>query len=208
MIDLNTTDKNYKSLPLEDSKNMDKTLEKVEEDKAEPGELKKELSSSDLFKLKDVEGEEDLISVDLKENAAEKSDQLPEMSIPKSKSTTMAFIESIFSSKNPETESKVAPKEEETQSKEDFKKNKQTLVSSLTKAATSASSPNPECSPYKFLLNEYSAKSTEEVSVSSLKLGASNIENLAGLNRKEVEKHDPILSGAASSSKSKTSSNF
>lgn len=195
-------DKSYKSLPLEDSKNMDKTLEKVEEDKTEPGNLKKELSSSDLFKLKDVEGEEDLVSVDLKENAAEKSDQLPEMSIPKSKSSTMAFIESIFSTKNSTTTKADESKEEV---KEESKTAKQTLVSALTTAATSASSPNPECSPYKFLLNEYSAKSTEENTVSSLKLGASNIENLASLNRKEVEKHDPILSGAASTSKSKTS---
>lgn len=135
-------DKSYKSLPLEDSKNMDKTLEKVEEDKTEPGNLKKELSSSDLFKLKDVEGEEDLVSVDLKENAAEKSDQLPEMSIPKSKSSTMAFIESIFSTKNSTTTKADESKEEV---KEESKTAKQTLVSALTTAATSASSPNPEC---------------------------------------------------------------
>lgn len=135
-------DKSYKSLPLEDSKNKDKTLEKVEEDKTEQGNLKKELSSSDLFKLKDVEGEEDLVSVDLKENAAEKSDQLPEMSIPKSKSSTMAFIESIFASKNP---AKVDESKEEVAVKEETKTAKQTLVSALTTAATSASSPNPEC---------------------------------------------------------------
>lgn len=136
--DVNTDEKNYKSLPVDDSKSSDKTLEKVEEDKAESGNLKKELSSSDLFKLKDVEGEEDLVSVDLKENASEKV--LPEMSIPKSKSSTMAFIESIFSSKTPTAESK-----EETEVKEESKTAKQTLVSALSTAVTSASSPNPEC---------------------------------------------------------------
>ncbi len=64
----------------------------------EPGQLKKELSESDIFKLNVVEGEEDLVSVDLKEDAASKADQMPEMSVPRSKSSTMSFIEKIFSS--------------------------------------------------------------------------------------------------------------
>jgi len=72
-------------------------------------------------------------------------------------------------------------------------------------AAASASSPNPDCSPYKFLITETEPKKT----ISSLELEKANsgskkseceiIENLASLNRKESEKHDPIVSGAAKS---------
>ncbi len=41
--------------------------------------MKKELSEPDIFKLKVVKGEEDQVSVDLKEEASVKADQLPEM---------------------------------------------------------------------------------------------------------------------------------
>lgn len=207
-----TDDKEYKSLPVQksekfvDCNQMDKTIEETDQK-----ELKKELSQSDLFKLNVVEGEEDLVNVVLKDDADTKNDQLPEMSIPKSKSSTMAFIESIFGgSKQTEKEvKKEAVPAEENQLKH-------TLTAALTSAATSASSPNPECSPYKFLMNEYSSKPTEQKSVSSLKLSngetamksVSNektekclIENLASLNHKESETHDPILSGTAASKK-------
>ena len=101
MVDL----KEYKSLPASHHHHfsvtcLDKTLEETETDTEvpAPGQLKKELSESDIFKLNVVEGEEDLIRVDLQENASLKTDQLPEMSIPRSKSSTMSFIEKIFSS--------------------------------------------------------------------------------------------------------------
>jgi hypothetical protein len=98
----------------------------------------------------------------------------------------------------------------------------------LSSAAASASSPNPECSPYKFLLNEYPSKvaaAGDQKVVTSLNLecvaaaaaadeqGGKRkeksgvvvekiIENLASLTRKDSEEHDPILSGAAASTNS------
>lgn len=226
-------DKEYQSLPLEKTLPLDNnTVDKLVTVKETTSELKKELSESDLFKLNVVEGEEDLVNVDLKENASIKTDQLPEMSVPRSKSSTMAFIESIFSSSSTSTkqtevvetkEVVVAPvKEVEVAVKEiiTVHETKHTLTAALSTAATSASSPNPECSPYKFLMNEYAAKPVETKIVSSLSLGTEQqqaaqvstkadsvvvdekiMEDLASLNRKESEKHDPILSGANSSKK-------
>lgn len=189
---------------------------------APQSDLKKELSQSDLFKLQVVEGEEDLVSVELTENASAKTSELPEMSVPKSKSGTMAFIEKMF--KGSATKTEVSEKSAEKPSKEEEAKKAQLNVA-LSSAAASASSPNPECSPYKFLLNEAQTASTEQKAVSSLSLksakgekeqtassagkGKKNgvvvekiIENLASLTRKDSEEHDPILSGAATSSSS------
>lgn len=205
-------DKEYQSLPVEKTQSLDKTLEEKVVVNKEQTELKKELSESDLFKLNVVEGEEDLVNVDLKENATNKTNQLPEMSKPKTKSSTMAFIESIFSSKKP---TQVTEPETKEVKQAEVLETKQTLTAALSTAATSASSPNPECSPYKFLMNEYSVKTNEQKAVSSLKLNTEQtsdtvkteavdeklMENLASLNRKESEKHDPILSGANSSKK-------
>ncbi len=169
--------------------------------------MKKELSESDIFKLNVVEGEEDLMNVDLKENASLKTDQIPEMSIPKSKSSTMSFIEKIFSSTLTNTASTL------TASKETVTENVKILEETTAKlplpvslaAAASASSPNPECSPYKFLITE---TNNQPKKIESLKLESSGskteceiIENLASLNRNESEKHDPIVSGAAKTQK-------
>lgn len=215
--------KEFQSLPSDQCKKLNDTLEN--KDLANnSGQLKKELSESDLFKLNVVEGEEDLVNVDLKENADSKSDQLPEMSIPKSKSSTLSFIEKIF------TSSKTATNATEAEPLKDIKKEstkelsevhaKHSLTTALSTAAISASSPNPECSPYKFLINE--SKSTDQKEVKTLKLEEDKnnisektnivvdklIENLASLNHKESEKHDPILSGASSSKNITSNSNL
>lgn len=208
--------KEYKSLPATNSKTGNETLKEDEKESTEPGKLKKELSESDLFKLNVVEGEEDLVSVDLTENASLKSEHLPEMSVPKSKSSTFSFIEKMFSSKKTTEETTTEDVKptltttELTQTKPDSSelKSKTTLVTLSSISAASASSPNPECSPYKFLINEYSSKTTEATkTVSSLKLTETNetkdIENLASLNCVDSEKHDPILSGAAKTKDSK-----
>lgn len=80
-------------------------------------------------------------------------------------------------------------------------------------AITSASSPNPDCSPYKLLLNELPSKTnavvvndfnsrTTSVKTLSTSEGKENqskpnlIESLASLNHKESDKIDPILTGA------------
>jgi len=199
-IDRVENDKEYQSLPVQPSKPLidDKVDEKKTYDK-------RELSESDLFKLNVVDGEEDLVKVDLKEGAASKTDQLPEMSVPKSKTSKMtSFIEKIFSSKlKTETEPKTEKKVEKT---EEYQ-TKTTLSATLSSAAASASSPNPECSPYKFLISESSDKKT----VNSLKLDNNEtkkeavveklIEDLASLNHKDSEKHDPILSGISPNKK-------
>ncbi len=85
------TDKEYQSLPLQETKPIVTAAEKS-------GELKRELSQSDLFKLKEVESEDDLVSVELRESVpTSNTRELPEMlTVPKTKSSTMAFIESIF----------------------------------------------------------------------------------------------------------------
>lgn len=210
-------EKEYQSLPTLETKPL------IPVDSTAPqSDLKKELSQSDLFKLQVVEGEEDLVSVELTENASAKTSELPEMSVPKSKSGTMAFIEKMF--KGSATKTEVSEKSAEKPSKEEEAKKAQLNVA-LSSAAASASSPNPECSPYKFLLNEAQTASTEQKAVSSLSLksakgekeqtassagkGKKNgvvvekiIENLASLTRKDSEEHDPILSGAAASSSS------
>lgn len=218
-----TDDKEYKSLPVQksegfvDCNQMDKTIEGSDQNG-----LKKELSQSDLFKLNVIEDEEDLVNVVLKDDADLKSDQLPEMSIPKSKSSTMAFIESIFggsiqTEKEVKKEAAAVAAADAAPATTEETQIKHTLTAALTSAATSASSPNPECSPYKFLMNEYSSKSSEQKTVSSLKLStgecdttsATNekatekclIENLNSLSQKDSETHDPILSGAAPSQK-------
>lgn len=200
------TDKDYQSLPVKEKESLDKMEETIKP----ISELKKELSESDLFKLNVVDGEEDLVNVDLKEDASLKSEQLPEMSIPRSKSSAMSFIEKMFTGK-PKAEQEVEKeikKLEETQAKP-------SLTAALTSAATSASSPNPECSPYKFLMSEYSAKPAEPISSLKLETQVPSevpekevvdeklIEDLASLDRQGSEEHDPILSGA-SKSNSKT----
>jgi len=216
LLDNDLVNKEYKSLPATNSKTGNETLKEDEKESTEPGKLKKELSESDLFKLNVVEGEEDLVSVDLTENASLKSEHLPEMSVPKSKSSTFSFIEKMFSSKKTTEETTTEDVKptltttELTQTKPDSSelKSKTTLVTLSSISAASASSPNPECSPYKFLINEYSSKTTEATkTVSSLKLTETNetkdIENLASLNCVDSEKHDPILSGAAKTKDSK-----
>lgn len=196
-------DNKYKSLPVSHhATKLDKTLEEETEESPEPGPLKKELSESDIFKLNVVEGEDDLVSVDLQENASLKSDQLPEMSIPRSKSSTMSFIESIFSSKKTEDSlPKKSAEEAPKSSDETIKKSSLPVYVQSTKA-TSASSPNPECSPYKFLIAETEDTKTKK-EVSTLQLENTNeesedFENFVSLTRKDSEKHDPILSGTAS----------
>lgn len=228
-------EKEYQSLPVQETK----PLVPVEETaltttSTTQSDLKKELSQSDLFKLQVVEGEEDLVSVELTENASSKVSELPEMSVPKSKTGTMAFIEKMFmgssaktttaTAKHTEVIGKLDEKQEVT--KEDETKKAQLNVA-LSSAAASASSPNPECSPYKFLLNEAEAIGTgDQKVVSSLSLKSASseeleqtassaakgkkngvvvekiIENLASLTRKDSEEHDPILSGAAATSSS------
>lgn len=213
-----TDDKEYQSLPIE------KTEPLINEDESKTKkqtELKKELSQSDLFKLNAVEGEEDMVKVDLKEGASEKTSQLPEMSVPKAKSTTMSFIEKIFKSTS-STKTVAEEKTETKESDETTKSTKTSLSTNLTAQAISASSPNPECSPYKFLMNEF--KTNDQKSVSSLKLEGTTttssseasknsqkngvvvekiIENLASLTRKDSEEHDPILTSATPSNSSK-----
>jgi len=214
------TDKDYQSLPANITNNDIHYLQTLQTNITleEKNERKRELLESDLFKLNIVEDEEDLVKVDLKEDASLKNDQLPEMSKPKS--TTMSFIEKIFSSSSSSstktTETPFVQKEEVEVKKSIVTEETQvkaapTLTATLTSAAISASSPNPECSPYKFLINEYPTKTTD-VKVNSFKMdtkvtqettGKTNeiiddkvIESLASLDHKDSETHDPILSGA------------
>lgn len=208
-IDRVTDDKEYQSLPVQNTKPLIDEIEK----KQTLTEDKRELSESDLFKLNVVEGEEDLVKVDLKEDASTKNDQLPEMSVPKSKTSKMtSFIEKIFSTKSkPAADTENKPEKKIEKSEESHTKT--TLSATLSSAAASASSPNPECSPYKFLMSEYSGKSTDDKkSVSTLKLDENVdkkdvvvveklIEDLASLNHKDSEKHDPILSGISPAKK-------
>lgn len=233
-------EKEYQSLPVQETK----PLAPVEETALSTttttqSDLKKELSQSDLFKLQVVEGEEDLMSVELTENASSKASELPEMSVPKSKSGTMAFIEKMFMGSSAKTTTTTANTEVSREASRDKSVEKQQVTKeeetkkaqlnvALSSAAASASSPNPECSPYKFLLNEAQATDagTDQKVVSSLSLKSASgeeleqtassagkakkngvvvekiIENLASLTRKDSEEHDPILSGAAANSSS------
>ena len=187
--------------------------------------LKKEMSESDLFKMNVVDG--DLVNVSLKDNV--KPEQMVEstevVNPQPQRSSTLSLIEKIFNKTSPKPEhtsaSTVMPAEVSSKSLSANPMLSHTGV--LTSNAT-ASSPNPECSPYKFLINEYSSKSNPTVETkpddvqstqqvkpdlnTNQSIPATNkiLENLASLNHKECEKHDPILSASGSTATSSTSS--
>ena len=184
------------------------------------------MSESDLFKMNVVDG--DLVNVSLKDNV--KPEQMVDstevvVNPQPQRSSTLSLIEKIFNKTSPKPEhtsaSTVMPAEVSSKSLSANPMLSHTGV--LTSNAT-ASSPNPECSPYKFLINEYSSKSNPTVETkpddvqstqqvkpdlnTNQSIPATNkiLENLASLNHKECEKHDPILSASGSTATSSTSS--
>lgn len=136
------------------------------------------------------------------------------------KTTAMAFLNLFKTDKPQEIKPELTKPTEMNKSKSaNFStslQNDQNLSAKLaTNAITSASSPNPDCSPYKLLLNELPSIKTVVINdfnsrtnktlteehkdlVQQDKPSHNNlIESLASLNQKESDKIDPILSSAA-----------
>ena len=153
---------------------------------------RKEISESNLYQLNLAEGLMNLKDVSKKDENIIKS---PDDSKNKTKSTSVfSIFKKIFKSTsdtNSETNEITTQKDTLTVNNEDL------TVSSV--AIASASSPNPDCSPYKLLDNNFKQFNT---SLNNNKI----IENLTNMNNADIERIDAILSPNPVKSSTSTSS--